>query len=250
MPNSIAISNQGIIAVCDTGNHRVQLFENDGTFKIQFNTNLNMPSGVAFTYNGQYLAISDTGNHRIQIRKNTGEIVKHIGQYGDQPGSLKLPAGITITKTNLIFVCDAQNNRVQVFGINGEFLKIFGENDLLLPVSICVLQTGEIFVSDSKKGSIQCFRLYKVFNTEHKIIGTTSLKFFEKKTSILISVYGVFVDKNGTMIVSHPYSNTISIFKNFNYHENYREKTIFYDYKNMLTNSNIKEDVYIKLIEY
>ena len=254
-PISIAVSNQGVIAVCDTGNNRVQLFESDGTFKIQFNTHLSIPSGIAFTYDGEYLAISDTGNHRIQIRKITGEIITNIGQLGDQPGSLNTPVGITITKTNIIFVCDNKNHRIQVFGSHGEFLKIIGQNDLLSPISISVLPSGEIFVSDNKKLSIQGFRIYNGFNKENKIVGTTCSKFFEKKVNSLASVYGVFIDKNGDMISSHPNCRSISILSNFNYHQHYKRKQILKttntnEETNEETKEETKEEIYLYTIKY
>ena len=243
-PSSIAVSNQGVIAVCDTGNNRLQLFENDGIFKIQFNTDLNTPCGVAFTHDGEYIAISDTGNHRIQIRKITGEIITNIGQLGEQPGSLNTPVGITITKTNIIFVCDNQNHRIQVFGPHGEFLKIIGQNDLLSPISVSVLPSGEIFVSDNKKLTIQGFRIYNGFNKEeNKIVGTTCSKFFEKQANSLASVYGFFVDKNGDMVISHPNYQTISILSNFNYHQHGKRKQI-------VKSTNTKEDIYLYTIEY
>jgi len=242
-PNSIAVSKQGVIAVCDVGNNRVQLFENDGTFKIQFNTDLHMPSGIAFTDNGEYIAISDTGNHRIQIRKITGEIITNIGQLGDQPGSLNTPVGITITKSNLIFVCDNQNHRIQVFGPHGEFLKIIGQNDLLSPVSISVLPSGEIFVSDNKKLNIQGFRIYNGFNKENKIAGTTCSKFFEKQANYIASVYGFFVDKNGDMFISHPNYQSLSILSNFNYHQHGKRKQI-------VKTANTNEKIYLYTINY
>lgn len=246
-PSSIAISKEGIIAVCDTGNHRVQLFENDGTFKIQYNTDLMNPCGVSFNDDGTIIAISDTGNHRIQIRKITGEIVRNIGQLGNGPGMLNTPAGITITKQNYIFVCDVINHRIQIFGPHGEFLKIIGQNELVSPVSISVLPSGEIFVADSKKMTIEGFRIYHVFNKEYKLIGTTSSKFFEKKSE---SLYGLFVEENGDIVVSHPHPNyhSITLFSNFNYHQHGEKKRIINEYIDSTT-TLIKEEVYIKVIK-
>jgi len=237
-PNAIAISKQGIIAVCDTGNNRLQLFETDGTFRIQL-TNIQSPCGVAFTHNGQYLAVSDTGNHCIKIYNITGEIINTIGQFGNQREQFNKPYGIAITKANIMFVCDTDNHRIQVFGPHGEYLTFFGENDLISPISISVLKSGEIFVSDLGTKSIKGFRLCNVVK-ENKLDGKVSCKFFEKQATT--SVYGLVVEENGNMIISHNANRCISLLTNFNYHNDGE--------RNQVIKKNTDEEVYIYTIKY
>ena len=243
-PSAIAISTQGIIAVCDTGNNRVQLFETDGTFRIQITT-LQQPYGVAFTHYGEYLAISDTGNHCIKICKLTGEIINTIGQFGNGKRQFNTPSSIAITKTNVMFVCDVYNHRIQVIGPRGEFLTSFGENELLKPVAISVLQTGEIFISDHETKSIQGFRICNIINNENKVEGRVSYKFFEKQA--IIPVYGLITEENGDMIMSHPSGQCISLFINFNFHNEGKRNDII-SRKNPTT--NIDEEVSIHTIKY
>ena len=66
------MTQSGHLLVCDGGNHRVQVFELDGTFVGKFGLKgsklgeLIGPFSAAVLSNGQ-IAVSDTGNHRIQI---------------------------------------------------------------------------------------------------------------------------------------------------------------------------------------
>ena len=62
----------GHLMVCDTGNHRIQVFDLSGKFVAKFGTNgsgmgeLNEPVSVAVLSDGK-IAVSDIGNSRIQI---------------------------------------------------------------------------------------------------------------------------------------------------------------------------------------
>ena len=60
------------LLVCDRDNHRIQVFELDGTFVGKLGTNgsklgeFNQPFSVAVLSNDQ-IVVSDCNNHRIQI---------------------------------------------------------------------------------------------------------------------------------------------------------------------------------------
>ena len=59
-------------------------------------------------------------------------------------------------------VCDAENNRVQVFELNGKFVTKFGNFGMELgefqhPTSTAVLNDGRIVVADCFNNRIQIF---------------------------------------------------------------------------------------------
>ncbi len=59
------------------------------------------------------------------------KFVQAWGKQGDGPGEFNEPIGISISG-NEVFVSDAGHNRIQVFDLNGNFLRTFGnEGDKL-----------------------------------------------------------------------------------------------------------------------
>ena len=71
-PSNVAFGPGGLMAVADTGNHRVQVFNPDGTFAFAFGQRgegqgeFHWPEGVAFGPGG-LLAVADMGSNRVQV---------------------------------------------------------------------------------------------------------------------------------------------------------------------------------------
>src|SRR5207253_200390 len=70
-PSGVAVDSSQNIYVADTDNHRIQIFDSSGNFKLKFgsfgtasNTQFFSPQGVAIDTSGNIL-IADTGNNRI-----------------------------------------------------------------------------------------------------------------------------------------------------------------------------------------
>ena len=71
-PHSLTIDSDGLILVADSGNNRVSVFKQDGTFDHCFGIEgtddgqFKHPQGVALSPNGK-LYVSDRDNHRVQV---------------------------------------------------------------------------------------------------------------------------------------------------------------------------------------
>ena len=165
IPYGVAVSDGDEIVVADHGNHRVQVFDSDGTFLRSFGHKgetageLDNPTGIAIDKD-RNIFISDWGNLRVQIFSWAG---RHLGSFGGQ-GSLDSqlcrPLGLSLDSTGNVIVADTGNKLIKIFTPDGRFvMKIGGQGSLLFPVH-CV-QCGEYFiVSDCWEHSV------KVFNRE------------------------------------------------------------------------------------
>ena len=71
-PRLLAVDKAGHLMVCDTCNHRIQVFKLNGEFVAKFGTQgsevgeFKYPCGIAVLSDGR-IVVSDTKNHRIQI---------------------------------------------------------------------------------------------------------------------------------------------------------------------------------------
>lgn len=103
-------------------------------------TGLNRPAGVRVDPSTNEVYVADgLGNHRVVVfDAETGAYKRHWGAYGDKPDDAALgpydpsapPAkqfrtvsGAAISKDGMVYVCDRENDRIQVFRTDGKFVK-------------------------------------------------------------------------------------------------------------------------------
>ena len=149
-PVGVAVSDRDEIVVADCGNHRVQVFDSNGTFLRSFghkgeNTGeFNRPKGVAINKDRNIL-VADTYNHRIHIFSWEG---RHLGSFGGQgnlDNQLNYPWGVSLDSTGNVIVADSGNRLIKIFTPDGRFImKIGAQGSFSYPVH-CV-QCGEYFI--------------------------------------------------------------------------------------------------------
>ena len=164
-PYGMAVSDRDEILVADGNNHRVQVFDSNGTFLRSFGRKgenageFNCPIGIAIDKDRK-IFVADCKNHRVQIFSWEG---RHLGSFGGK-GSLDsqflYPWGLSLDSNNNVIVADSDNKLIKIFTPHGKFImKIGGPGSFSFPFH-CV-QCGEYFiVSDSYEYCI------KVFNRE------------------------------------------------------------------------------------
>ena len=164
-PLGVAVSEGDEIVVADQGNHRVQVFDSNGTFLRSFghkgenDGEFNYPIGIAVNKSRQ-IFVADRYNHRIQILSWEGRHLGSFGGKGSLDSQLLNPWGLSLDSTGNVIVADRGNKLIKIFTPDGRFvMKIGGQGSFSFPAH-CV-QCGEYFiVSDSSEHCI------KVFNRE------------------------------------------------------------------------------------
>ena len=161
-PRGVAVSNRDEIAVTDSMNHRVQIFNNNGDFIRSFGRKgsnqgeFEYPYGIAFDKNGK-LFVADTNNHRVQIFNGEGRYMGMFGGKGSLDNQLSDPWGLSLDSQGNIIVADSGNKLIKIFTPNGNFLmKIGGPDSFTYPVH-CVQCDEYLVVSDSGDHSINVF---------------------------------------------------------------------------------------------
>ena len=164
-PLGVAVGDVDEIVVTDQLNHRVQVFDSNGTFLRSFGHRgenggeFKYPFGIVISKD-RNIFVADNNNHRIQILSWEGRHLGSFGGKGSLDSQLSGPRGLSLDSTGNVIVADTGNKLIKIFTPDGRFvMKIGGKGSFSFPVH-CV-QCGEYFiVSDSHEHCI------KVFNRE------------------------------------------------------------------------------------
>ena len=164
-PMGMAVTAKNEVVVADNQNHRVQVFDSNGTFLRSFGHKgenageFNLPFAIA-TDKDRNIFVADTCNNRVQIFSGEGSHLGSFGGQGSLDSQLSNPWGLSLDSTGNVIVAESGNKLIKIFTPDGKFvMKIGGQGSLNGPVH-CV-QCGEYFiVSDRDEHCI------KVFNRE------------------------------------------------------------------------------------
>ncbi|XP_018021101.1 RING finger protein nhl-1 isoform X3 [Hyalella azteca] len=214
-PRGVAVGPDNSIVVADSSNHRVQVFDQNGSFQKEFGSygsrqgEFDCLAGVAVNRIGQYI-IADRYNHRIQVLDPSGMFLRSFGSQGSGDGRFSYPWGVTTDALGFIYVCDKENHRIQVFQSDGTFVGKFGSlgnkpGQLEHPHYIAVSSTNRVIVSDSNNHRIQIFDINGKVQTTFGGEGAEEGQFKFPR--------GVAVDEQGFIIVADSGNNRIQIFQ-------------------------------------
>lgn len=216
-PRGLAIAPKGSpfegrIYVADTGNHRIQVFEPDGTFAFGWGSfgeapgQFNEPWSVGVAADGRVYVV-DTWNHRIQVFTPDGQFLKQWGAFVSTDGQLGQmgvfwgPRAVAFTAEGNLLVTDTGNKRVQVFDPEGNPLTQFGGGGIESgyfdePVGIAVGPDGSVYVADTWNRRVQKFDAAFRFLKEWAVPGWEDQNIFTKPY--------IAVDSTGTVYASDP----------------------------------------------
>ena len=158
----VAVTDKDEIVVADEWNHRVQVFDSNGTFLRSFGHQgknagqFNFPEGLAINKDGN-IFLADRSNHRVQIFSREETYLGSFGGSGSLDNQLSNPRGLSLDRTGNIIVADAGNKLIKIFTPDGRFVMKIGSPGSLSNPAHCV-QCGEYFiVSDHSEHCIRVF---------------------------------------------------------------------------------------------
>ncbi len=166
-PTAIVGFENGIYVV-DSGNNRVESFDDNGNFgKLWGNggsgvSQLNNPQGLAIDTN-KNIYVVDTGNNRIEVFYTSVSTTPLTwGGAGSAPGNFESPVGIALDSSNDVYIADTLNNRIQKFTATGTFLKTWGsygtnQGQFRSPEGLTFDSLGNLYVADAGNARIQEF---------------------------------------------------------------------------------------------
>jgi tripartite motif-containing protein 71 len=161
-PSAIAEIGGGLLAIADSGNHRIKTVTVDGFFQDFWGEEgdgpgqFRSPGALAAAGEGRVWVV-DGGNHRLQLLQGlqplvadlTGAPLRSVGRRGSGRGEFENPTGIAIGRDGRLLVVDSGNRRIQVLSAKGRTVDQWRDPELVEPWGIAVDPgSGRVFVSD------------------------------------------------------------------------------------------------------
>ena len=106
----------------------------------------NAPTGVAIGPSNDIFVSDGYGNASVHRFSEAGELIRSWGAAGRGPGEFRTPHGIFVDRHGTVYVADRENDRVQRFTSDGEYLGEWADVDR--PGGVFVTTDGLAFVAE------------------------------------------------------------------------------------------------------
>jgi len=234
-PWGVAVTGQNEIFVCDNGNDRLQVYDEEGNFSRTIEHELlTGPRGICVdsagwiyvTAQNKILLFNPDGEYAKEISYEVNKDVYWSGITLDEQGNIIVcyngihvlsPEGKLLKKISAeaffdpfdcmcwegkIFVSNWATNTVDVFGCDGKLLHEIGKRnsgnaEFSRPTGLAIDKTGHLVVADDSR--VQVFTTDGMFVTKFGIF-------------VLSNPYGVSVSNSGRIIVSDGDEDQLQIF--------------------------------------
>ncbi|XP_055371094.1 brain tumor protein isoform X2 [Condylostylus longicornis] len=160
-PHGFCLGVDEEIIVADTNNHRIEVFEKNGTFKFQFGVpgkeegQLWYPRKVAVMLTNGKFVVCDRGNERsrMQIFSKNGHFMKKIAiRYID------IVAGLAVTSKGQIVAVDSVSPTVFIISEDGDLVHWFDCSDYMREPSDIAIRDNDFYVCDFKGHCVAVFK--------------------------------------------------------------------------------------------
>jgi len=167
-PTGLGGGPDGCVAVADTHNYRVCIYDPEGELIQEIGREGAGPGEFAYVTDVEFspegdIYVSEHGREdRIQKFDPQGRFLTTWGSSGEAPGQFHRPQALAVDAEGRVYVADAANHRIQRFSGDGELLDVWGEpgrgrGQLLYPYDLALGPDGLLFVCEYGNNRIQVF---------------------------------------------------------------------------------------------
>lgn len=193
--HGIFITPEDKVLLADRDAHQVLQFDAAGHLELalgerhrpRLQAPFNHPADVATTREGDILVADGYGNSVIHRFSATGGLRQTWGGPGTQPGRFSTPHAVRAHPDGRILVADRENNRVQIFSADGQYLTEWG--DFFHPMDIFIDARGRTYVTD------QIPRL-SMLDADGALVG--------RCRPVLRQPHGIWGDSRGDLYLAEP----------------------------------------------
>ena len=195
----------GNIYIADQYNNCVKVFNSTGSYLFKFSEtrldgNLSYPRDVAIY--GDRILITESCNCILNYQLN-GMFISRIGREGRGELEFDYPRGLTISEWNGdIYICDNNNNRVQILKEDFSFKAQFGKCQLIHPRDV-ELSKEYIYVLDAAD---PCLHLFNYSYILQKSVIT------QGDGMDVVNPCYFFIDRTDNVLITDRECNSVLIF--------------------------------------
>jgi DNA-binding beta-propeller fold protein YncE len=106
----------------------------------------NRPTNLAVAANGDLYVSDGYGNARVHRFSAKGQLIRSWGEPGSGPAQFRLVHAVAVHADGRVFVCDRENDRIQIFSHEGEYLSEW--SSVQRPTQIVFDGRGRAIVSE------------------------------------------------------------------------------------------------------
>ena len=166
-PYGLVLSQSELLFVCDSNNHRIQVFRNE-QFTYTFGQYgkepgyFNCPSDLTLNSNEDQLFITDRINHRVQVFTPNGQFLRVFGNFNDVSFKLEWPVGIYYTPDDHLLISSNLNHHVFLFEEDGRFVSAIegtyqGKKRFSSPCGVIMMNNGQIVIASNGTNKLVVF---------------------------------------------------------------------------------------------
>ncbi|KGL61729.1 peptidyl-alpha-hydroxyglycine alpha-amidating lyase family protein [Polaribacter sp. Hel1_85] len=223
MPHGLEIDKENNIWVTDVGLQQVFKFSSEGKLLLTLgeariqgddSSHFNLPTDIAVSDDGSFYVSDGYYNRRVVKFSKDGAYLFEWGKHGNKRGEFIVPHGIDLDNLGNVYVADRENNRIQKFDTEGNFIADWNNSETGMLLSVAIDNKNEyLFAIDLMiendtvpKGS-DIFRFDLNTNLQMQF-GRTG--FYDKPTSMY---HDIIIDDEGNIYVADGSDNTIKKFQ-------------------------------------
>lgn len=151
----------------------------------------NMPSGLAFAPNGDIFVSDGYGGHRVHKFDQQGNLLHSWGKEGTGNGEFALLHNIWVDSRSRVFICDRENDLIQLFDTEGNFLEQW---DITRPGDMYIQNELIHVIESGPEGGVS------ILDLDGNQVMRWSCN--EPANGTLIGGHGICVDLDGSVYVT------------------------------------------------
>ena len=142
------------VYLADRDAHQVLKYTTEGKLVERFGNRyqaklqapFNHPSDTAIAPSGEMYISDGYANSCVHRFSAEGTYISSFGSPGSGPGEFRVPHSLRVSMDGRVFVCDRENDRVQVFTKEGEYITQW--TDFKAPMGIHIDSNQIVYVTD------------------------------------------------------------------------------------------------------
>lgn len=166
----------------------------------------NRPTDISVASNGDIYVTDGYGNARVHCFSAEGDLKFSWGEPGDGPSQFHIPHGLVIDNQDRVLVSDRENNRIQIFTLQGELITIW--EGLYRPNSIRLGPDNVLYVAELTNR-------VSFWSLDGKLLDRWGDEGMSVEAGGFVSPHGVAVDSHGDIYVGEVCETNMGIDRGF-----------------------------------